>query len=165
MRAHTEAPVPFALSFSLSLSLTHPFSPKPLLQYTHTLTYCISLFLSIVYCFSHPVCLPQSRTHTTGSPASRTPSWAWTALFLWPLLAIWSAMSLLCWSSASHWASQDERSTFKHNLYASKLCCVSSDPAEWSHWVLHFPPQKRLILLWWHLHSQSLSMEDGTVID
>lgn len=153
---YTQAPV--FLSCSLSPALSIPITPS---TSTHPRTH--TYFLSVCYWFSHSMSLPQPCTHTHALPAVQLPL---LPAGLGQLSS--SGLSgpsgvqcpLLCWSPASHWASQDEHSIFKHNLYASKLCCVSSDPAEWSHWISRFPPQRRLILLWWHLCSLSLMEGD-----
>lgn len=95
----TEAPVSFALILSLSPTLSIPIAPSTCTHpHTHIHTsFSLSVNVSLNPSPSHN----HVHTHTTSSPASLTPSWAWTALFLWPLWAIWSAMSLLYWSPAS----------------------------------------------------------------
>lgn len=117
-----------------SLSYSLPVQSVPKHAYTPFLLssfFLASLILSPSY--NHV----RTQANDTGRPASRTPSWAWTALFLWPFWAIWSAMSPLCWSPASSWASRG----WTHHLQAQFVRVKALLCVRWPIWVKSLSPE------------------------
>lgn len=80
---------------------------QSLLEDSHSAAALYSLSLPFIVSSSSPRVPFNSITHApkphhTGAPVlPPLPAGLWTVLFLWPLWAIWSAMSLLRWSPAS----------------------------------------------------------------
>lgn len=186
----------FSLSFSdsnpscfLVTHSTHRHTHTHIHTHTHKHTYHTSSFIfSLIsspptppfLLLPHPLSfLPHTRTYRHTAHIHTYTHTQWQSAFLysqlgldislplWPLLAIWSAMSPLCWSFASPWASQD----FVQHLQAQfirvkALLCMC---VQWPSWVkslsLTLPTSKKP-------HSASMTpaliisqMADGTVID
>lgn len=129
---HAREPLQRSLYHSLSYSLPAHSLPT----HAHT-CFFLSSFFHGSFIFP-PSCIHvRTRANGTGRPASRTPSWAWTALFLWSFWAIWSAMSLLYWSPASSRASWG----WTHHLQAQFVRVKALLCVWWPSWVKSLSPE------------------------